>query len=106
MRSDDLLRRSHAPIGICAQTRLCSKKRAMTREGVDLDMKLRFGGSTLSFHDYSFAKRCIFMLEDFSKSRRQFHVKINPFPCYCALFATKSSLRANASGLIGDAPVI
>ena len=29
-----------------AQTRLCSKKRAMTREGVDLDMKLRSGGST------------------------------------------------------------
>ena len=25
---------------VCAQTRLCSKKRAMTREGVDLDMKL------------------------------------------------------------------
>ena len=25
---------------VCAQTRLCSKKCAMTREGVDLDMKL------------------------------------------------------------------
>ena len=27
-------------ISVCAQTRLCSKKRAMTTEGVDLDMKL------------------------------------------------------------------
>ena len=31
---------------VCAQTRFCSKERAMTREGVDLDMKLRPGGST------------------------------------------------------------
>ena len=31
---------------VCAQTRLCSKKRAMARERVDLDMKLRSGGST------------------------------------------------------------
>ena len=31
---------SYAVISICAQTRLCSKKRKMTREGVDLDMKL------------------------------------------------------------------
>ena len=33
-------------VSVCTQTRLCSKKRAMTREGVDLDMKLRSGGST------------------------------------------------------------
>ena len=31
---------SYAAISICAQTKLCSKKRAMTKEGVDLDMKL------------------------------------------------------------------
>ena len=37
---------SYAAISICAQTRLCSKKRAMTREGVDLDIKLRSGKST------------------------------------------------------------
>ena len=30
----------------------------------------------------------VFILEDFSKGRRQFHVKINPFPCHWALFAT------------------
>ena len=34
------------PLPFFAQTRLCSKKRAMAREGVDLDMKLRSGGST------------------------------------------------------------
>ena len=41
---DDLLRSSYAHllggISISAQTRLCSKKRAVTREGVDFDMTL------------------------------------------------------------------
>ena len=31
---------SYAVISISAQTRLCSKKQAMTREGVDFDMKI------------------------------------------------------------------
>ena len=40
------VRSSHAATSVCAQTRVCSKKRAMARVGVDLDMKLRSGGST------------------------------------------------------------
>ena len=81
------------------QTRLCSKKRAMTRKGVDLDMKL---ASTLR-EVFKYANKYIFSRKNSPGSfkltlQTVVHVKINPFPCHRVLFATESSLCANANG--------
>ena len=55
---------------VCVQTRICSKKRAMTREEFDLDMKLRSRGQLEASRAILSQKDVYFILEDFSKGRR------------------------------------
>ena len=86
---------SYAVNSICAHTRLCSRKRAMTREGVDLDMKL----PSILREVFKYENKYIFLQKNCPGSfkltlQTVVSCQDQPLPLSLRAFATESSLRA------------